>query len=114
MTERYEYVKQYRNNMKSDGFDYPIAICMVCKKIIKPSRMELSKTGSHGKFYYVHEHPLSFIILTRTNSGKRMIRFEGEIPNEIKKLVYNVWLGVDLTNFEVEDKLASYLETLER
>jgi hypothetical protein len=75
------YTKEYRyTNM--GGITKYIAICPVCKAIIKPARKRRSKSGTHGEDYYVHEHPLEFVLLYSSNSGNRSI----SVPESLKPI----------------------------
>jgi len=91
-SHNFTYKKSYRQSIKSDGITYPIAICLTCGKIIEPVRREFSRTTAHGTFYYEHEHPLEFITLVQSNSGKRYAEYRRELPLELRGKVAGAWL----------------------
>jgi hypothetical protein len=97
----------YRMCEKANGITYPIAICMVCKKIIEPASKEFSRTGSHGKFYYVHDHPLTFIILEQSNSGKRRIKWVSGYVKVLNEVVEYAWV----INGQSIDEVIKIIET---
>ena len=80
-TQKYTYVKEYRyTNM--GGITKYIAICMTCRAVVKPVNMRRSKRGTHGEDYYVHEHPLEFVLLYSSNIGNRSI----SVPEPLKPI----------------------------
>jgi len=105
----YTYKMPFRKCRKTDGITYPIAICFVCKTVVKPNRKEYSKTGAHGTFYYVHKHQLSFVVLKQTNSGKRSVQFIGNIPEHLAYLVKEAWLEYETDVRFIEDIVNDYL-----
>jgi len=71
LSQEYRYIGTYRNTLKFGAITLEIAVCNTCKAVIPPSSRYFSKTGAHGEFYYVHEHPLDVILLHRSNSGRK-------------------------------------------
>jgi hypothetical protein len=92
VTPTHSYVMPYRMCEKANGITYPVAICVTCKKIIEPVNKEFSKTGSHGRFYYVHEHPLVFVTLIQSNSGKRKIVWTGGYIKVLNEVIEYAWI----------------------
>ena len=106
MTE-YSYVVEYRRCIKAEGVTWPIAVCTTCRRIIEP-RVEPSKTGAHGKLYFVHQHPLAFITLLQSNSGKRRVELSGEL-GELARAVERAWVVERRTLDEVEELVRSLI-----
>jgi hypothetical protein len=82
----------FRHTLKTGAVTYPIAVCLKCCKVIEPSAREYSKTGAHGKLYYAHEHPLKFVILRQTNSGKRSVATKNSVPEDLAAVVKEAWV----------------------
>jgi hypothetical protein len=102
MSERkYRYELPYRNCIKASGLTYPIAFCLECGKVIEPTAEEYSRTGAHGTWYYVHEHPLAFIILKRSNSGKRDADRSENVPKSLFDIVYESWVYYEDSTIDV-------------
>ena len=68
-----------------------IGICLTCKKVIEPTHSKKSWRGAHGKDYWVHEHPLSFIRLEQSNSGLRHVYCYGAVPEDLCARVREEW-----------------------
>ena len=92
VTPTHSYVMDFRMCRKSNGITYPVAICTTCKRVVEPINIELSKTGSHGRLYYVHEHPLTFIVLEQSNSGKRRVRWVNGYMKILNEVVEYAWI----------------------
>ena len=108
----YRYEMPYRNCIKASGLTYPIAFCLECGKVIEPSAEEYSRTGAHGTWYYVHEHPLAFIVLKRSNSGKRDAYRSENVPKPLFDIVYETWVYYeDSTIDEIETVVNEWLYT---
>jgi len=103
------YEVPYRRCVKAGGITYPIAICPVCGKVIKPSRKESSKTGAHGTWYYAHEHPLLFVVLKQSNSGKRSLDAELGLPEPLVDAIRRAWIFFHYEPEVIEDLLAALL-----
>jgi hypothetical protein len=88
-----------------------IAVCLECKKILSPSRVQRSKTGNHGTDYYVHEHPIVPIWLEQSNSGKRTITVPDELSC-VKDLLEVTWLYEDSSIDDVINAVRAYLLSL--
>jgi hypothetical protein len=91
MAAEYSYVVEYRRCIRAEGLTWPIAVCTTCRGIIEPRAQESSKTGAHGKLYFVHQHPLAFITLLQSNSGKRRVAVSGEL-GELARAVERAWV----------------------
>jgi hypothetical protein len=99
------------------GLDYAIAICQTCRRTVERVGGRRSRTGNHGEDYFEHEHPLSFIVLVRSNAGNRRHYFAGaEITDEAIKAAVDMaieeweWYGVRHT--EVKYHLKQVLNNL--
>ena len=101
------YEREYRNT-RYGGLTRNIAICLECKKIIKPSRVRTSKSGTHGTEYYIHEHQLVFIELRQSNSGNRSVVVPEEL-NEIRAEVERMWIYEGCSVNEVIDYISKFL-----
>jgi hypothetical protein len=66
-----------------------------------------SKTGAHGTNIYVHEHPLVFLTLVSSNSGKREVRVEHGFPKHIAEAARHLWLYEQVEPQVVEGELAA-------
>jgi len=106
-TNVYTYAKSWRRTGMGAITQY-IAICLTCKSIVKPARVEKSKGGTHGTNYFVHEHPLVFILLEQSNSGKRYILVPDELRN-IKEELERMWIYEDGTIGDVIKLISLYL-----
>jgi preprotein translocase subunit Sss1 len=109
MAAEYSYVVEYRRCLRARGITYPIAVCTTCKKVVKPTREEYSKTGAHGVWYYKHEHQLSFIILEQSNSEKRRVTVQGSLPGRLEDAVRSTWLFHRYEPEDIERILAELL-----
>lgn len=109
----YTYKMPYRFCAKAAGLTYPIAICLECGKVIEPTREEYSRTGSHGTWYYVHKHPLAFIVLEQSNSGKgkRKVEAIGGVPEQLVDVVRDAWLYLGASIESVEGIIDYWLST---
>jgi hypothetical protein len=90
-----------------------IVVCLQCKKVLSPSRVQRSKTGNHGSDFYVHEHPVTAIILEQSNSGKRTITVPSEL-SEIKDLLEVTWLYENSDVNDVVNAVRAYLLSLSK
>jgi len=68
-------------------------------KLVQPSRIKRSRSGNHGDDYYLLSEDqwrrAWILVLERSNSGKRKIEFIGNIPNEAKKQLEEIWIYTD-------------------
>jgi len=112
VTPTHSYVLDYRRCIKKNGITYPIAICFTCRSTVEPTHREFSKTGAHGRFHYVHEHPLSFVVLEQTNSGKRRIRWIGGYVKVLSEVVEYMWVisGQDIK--DIIKTIEAYLKVM--
>jgi len=106
----FTYEKPTRNT-RMGGLTAYIAICMTCKKVIKPTRSRRSKSGTHGTEYYVHEHQLKFIELYQSNSGNRSIVVPEEL-NEIRAEVERMWIYEPSYVSDIKNYVEAYLKAL--
>jgi hypothetical protein len=99
----------YQYRFKVVEITHPIAVCMRCFKVVKPTARRYSKNGAQGEWCYVHEHPLLFVILKQDGAGRREVRTAGRVPGSLAHLVREVWVerGVDI--FFVEDAVREWL-----
>lgn len=90
-----EMVYKYEKRTKHTGVgavEKHIAYCPVCRAFVEPVEWRISKGGTHGTVWFEHEHPLSFISLYRSSLSHASVGFEGEIPEEIKKVTIYLWV----------------------
>ena len=88
-----------------------IVVCLECKKVLLPSRVQRSKTGNHGSDFYVHEHPVIAVMLEQSNSGKRTITVPDELSG-IKDLLEVTWLYENSDVSDVINAVRAYLLSL--
>jgi hypothetical protein len=98
----YKYEKAWRLT-RCGGLTIYIAICNTCGERVEPTRERRSKGGTHGTDYYVHEHPLSFILLMQSNSGVRTCDFIGEVPEQLFDIVKDYWLYLGASVSDIEE-----------
>lgn len=110
MSNTYSYIKYYRNT-RMGGFTKYIAICPVCKKVVKPTDTRRSKSGTHGEDYYVHEHPLEFTLLYSSNRENKKITIP-DILKPIQKQLEIMWIYKDVPVREIIEFINSYLSEL--
>jgi hypothetical protein len=106
----YTYEKSTRCT-RLGGLTAYIAVCLECKKVIKPSRARLSRSGTHGTEYYSHQHPLVFIELNQSNSGNRTISIPNEL-SEIKEDLERMWIYENSSVEDIKSYVMTYLKTL--
>lgn len=103
-----KYTVPFRRT-RMGGITVYIAVCLQCRRVVLPTRERRSRSGTHGEDFYVHDHPLSFILLYSSNSGNRDItvskEIEGTFPG-LKEILERMWV---FENAEIED-VASFLE----
>ena len=76
------------------GITRPIGVCELCG-VVEPVARRSSKTGTHGEWFYRHEHPLAFLVLESSNTGRRSYYIEGSPPAWIRQQLEragNVWV----------------------
>lgn len=71
----YRYVKEWRRT-RMGAITYPIAVCLECKDVIEPVRTRFSRVGTHGEYIFIHEHPIYFIELLESNTGRRSVKHD--------------------------------------
>jgi hypothetical protein len=104
----------YRHNIKMPGRTQYIVIRADIWEIVKPTRMERSRTGAHGKDVYCLEKSVwdkvIVVLLERTNSGK--LSYEVSAPQEYwwdkVKLESVLMLAEDF--YEMEEEVRKYVE----
>jgi hypothetical protein len=109
-TQKYTYVKNYRNTSMG-GLTKHIAVCPVCKKVVKPTNVRRSRSGTHGEDYYVHEHPLDFLLLYSSNKGNKAIAIP-DILKPIQKQLEIMWIYKDASIREIVEFINLYLSKL--
>jgi len=85
-----------------------IVVCLVCKRVLEPSRRRRTMSGTHGEDYYVHEHPMTSIVLEESNSGRRKVVVPRELE-EIKDLIERIWVYEGATVNDVRKAVEQYL-----
>jgi hypothetical protein len=63
----YEFPYRYTRMF---GLTKAIVVCMQCRKILNPSRVQRSRSGHHGTDFYTHEHPVCAVYLEQSNSSR--------------------------------------------
>jgi hypothetical protein len=87
-----------------------IAVCPLCKKILEPSRVRRSRTGTHGEDYYVHRHPIESVWLKQSNSGIRTITVPPSLE-PIRDLLERTWIYEDSCADDVVNVIRAYFMT---
>ena len=83
--EEFTYTQPVRNT-RMGGLTWPVAVCDLCG-VVRPHATRWSRRGTHGEWYYSHPHPLSFIILESSNTGRRWYRIEGRPDQKIRPIL---------------------------
>jgi len=109
-TQKYTYIKEYRNTQYG-GYTKYIAVCFTCKKVVKPTSVRRSKSGTHGEDYYTHEHPLEFLLLYSSNRGNRSIAVPS-ILEPIKEQLEIMWIYENCSVHMIIEFINSYLSKL--
>jgi hypothetical protein len=107
MEEKRVYEFPYRHTGMG-GLTKAIVVCMQCRKILNPSRVQRSRSGTHGTDFYVHEHNVVYIMLEQSNSGRRRISIPDEFA-EIMDLLHITWLYEDSNVDDIVDIIKAYL-----
>jgi len=81
-----------------------IGYCPVCKTFF--DREWTQKSGRNLEDVFAHQHPLSFIKFSWTNSGHGCVSFEGKIPEEIKETITYLWIGRKMSYYNILDILS--------
>jgi len=110
MSNTYSYTRYYRNT-RYGGYTKYIAICTTCKRIIPPVNTRRSRGGTHGEDYYVHEHPLDFLLLYSSNKGNRAITIP-DILRPIQNDLEMMWIYKNVSVYEIVKFIDSYLSKL--
>ncbi len=65
------------------------------KEVVRPHRVELSRTGNHGYHIYCLQDwgEVWVIRLEVSNSGKRSVRFSGNVPQDVANKVVAIWMA---------------------
>ncbi|MFZ8811181.1 MAG: hypothetical protein ACO2PN_24135 [Pyrobaculum sp.] len=81
---------------------HPIALKAVGNKLIlvRPMRKEFSRSGNHGRFYYLRDEVEVLLYLEQSNSGKRSVilsicRLPQELCSRITDVAEALWVGFD-------------------
>jgi hypothetical protein len=82
------HVMPYRNT-RMGGLTQAIGVCPKCG-VIRPYARRFSKTGTHGEFFYNHEHALVFIVLERSNSGRNSYYIMGDVESDVRALLEKI------------------------
>jgi len=110
MSNKYTYVRFYRNT-RYGGYTKYIAMCMICKRVIPPTSVRRTKSGTHGEDYYVHEHPLDFLLLYSSNRGNKAMA----IPDTLRPVqndLERMWIYEDVPVSKIVEFINSYLSKL--
>jgi hypothetical protein len=93
------------------GLTKYIAVCSVCKRVVKPTNMRRSRSGTHGEDYYTHEHPLDFLLLYSSNKGNKAMTVP-DVLRPIQKDLELMWIYKDASVSEIVEFINSYLSKL--
>ena len=104
---RYVYTAEWRRT-EMGAITEEIVVCLVCKRVLEPSRRRRTMSGTHGEDYYVHEHPMTSIVLEESNSGRRKVVVPRELE-EIKDLIERIWVYEGATVNDVRKAVEQYL-----
>jgi len=88
-----------------------IGVCLVCKRVIKPTNVRRSRSGTHGEDYYVHEHPLEFVLLYSSNRGNRSVSVPS-VLEPIKIQLEVLWVYKNAPVSEIIAFINQYLSKL--
>jgi len=93
------------------GYTKYIGVCLVCKRVIKPTSTRRSRSGTHGEDYYTHEHELKFILLYSSNRGNKSV----SVPDELRPIqndLERMWIYENVSVHEIIEFISSYLQNL--
>ncbi|MFZ8811221.1 MAG: hypothetical protein ACO2PN_24335 [Pyrobaculum sp.] len=68
---------------------------------MRPTRKEFSRSGNHGRFYYLRDEVDVLLYLEQSNSGKRSVilsicrRLPQELCSRITDVATTLWVGFD-------------------
>ena len=103
----YRYTRDWRWT-RLDGITWSIAVCMACRRVVKPTSIRRTRSGTHGEDYYEHEHPLKFVLLTQSNSGIRHYYIDMGLEF-LDELVRSLWIFRRLWPQEVIEEIEKSL-----
>jgi hypothetical protein len=81
--EEFTYTQPVRHT-RMGGRTRPIGVCDTCG-LVEPVATRSSKSGTHGEWFYSHPHPLSFLILESSNTGRRHYFIEGRPSQRVRQ-----------------------------
>jgi hypothetical protein len=81
--QEYNYVQPVRHT-RMGGRTIPIGVCDICG-LVEPHATRSSKSGTHGERFYSHRHPLSFLVLESSNTGKRSYYIVGQPSERVRQ-----------------------------
>jgi len=81
---------------------HPIALRAVGNRVVlvRPTRKELSRSGNHGRWYYLRDDVDILLYLEQSNSGKRSVilsicRLPQELCSRVLDIAETLWVGFD-------------------
>jgi hypothetical protein len=83
--EEFAYVQPIRRT-RMGGLTKAIAVCEVCG-VVRPYHVRYSKSGTHGEAYYAHRHPLVFLLLERSNTGRNSFAIDGQPSERVRRVL---------------------------
>jgi len=104
----YKHVAYWRYT-RMGAITEEIVVCLVCKRVLEPTRTRRTRSGTHGEDYYIHEHPLLSIVLKESNSGRRSVTVPKELE-EVRKLVEKAWVYEGASVEDIRKQVAQYLK----
>ena len=94
------------------GISHPIGLKLSNGKLvlIRPMRKEYSRSGNHGRWFYLRDEVDVLIYLEQSNSGRRSIilsicRLPPETCGRIADTAETLWVGFGASTAEVEKAL---------
>jgi hypothetical protein len=91
---------------------HPIALKLTDSKLmlVRPTREEYSRSGSHGRWYYLRDEVDVLLYLEQSNSGNRSVilsicHLPQEVCSRIDDVTRTLWIGMGASTKDVEKAL---------
>jgi hypothetical protein len=86
-----------------DGGYYPshsVEDCGGRLRIVNPTRKEFSRSGNHGRWFYLRDDVDILLYIEQSNSGKRSVilsicRLPQELCSRVVDVAETLWVGFD-------------------
>jgi len=106
------FVTAYWRRTGMGGISHPIALKREGDKlrIVNPTRKEFSRSGNHGRWYYLRDDVDILLYLEQSNSGKRSVilsicRLPQELCSRVVDVAETLWVGMGAYHTDVEKAL---------